>query len=757
MDGIRQWHSEDLITQKIRILSEKLAALHDTGKGSGAFQEYIESPETYAGDPKDKAHTPLSLFLTLSLARKEAWPASDTIILAASACGHHGKLPYLPPGKSSEDQSSSGRLDDFAGGRAAKILKRQIAALNIPSLEKATGLSFSTLDLSAKSIRDAAMYLRKKIMPEFHALAYDESVEKAIDFRLKAQLVFSFLLEADKAFLAVPDPKIHLERKPRYWRSEWVDWKIGKCGAGEVNRLRKKARTEVLAKISEKAESGIHSMTAPTGIGKTLLAATWALLNRERIQEKTDIPPKIIVVLPFLSIIDQTAKEYRELLEAGGQEPDGSWFLISHSLSDRKYAPWMEEKAEPFFIDTWRTELVITTYDQFLMSLLEPRAKYQMRFHNLCDALIIMDEVQSLPCKLWKLLSAVLRGLARTGNSQILLMSATLPPFVSETIPLLENCESYFKAFSRYELRFQTEKKRPIQDFCEDVAARLPDWLNDRERVLITLNTRKSARMVYDRLKDHWPEEHKDISSFFISADVTPKDRLKKISLIKECKPCVVVSTQCIEAGVDIDMGRVIRDFAPWDSIVQIAGRCNREGKLRKRGVVEIVNLVNENGCRYSKMIYDDVSLQATRELTESETVLKEEDVLTVSDRYFKMLDSRKDTGEMHLTHFVRWQEDISVRELLRGEEREQYSFLVAEQDPSLEEAMKEANHIEDRWDRREAWRRLSGRIARISVHIYARPGFHCEEIATEFSGQWILKDGYYDSDRGIVKDNKYA
>ena len=239
----------------------------------------------------------------------------------------------------------------------------------------------------------------------------------------------------------------------------------------------------------------------------------------------------------------------------------------------------MEEKAEPFFIDTWRTELVITTYDQFLMSLLEPRAKYQMRFHNLCDALIIMDEVQSLPCKLWKLLSAVLRGLARTGNSQILLMSATLPPFVSETIPLLENCESYFKAFSRYELRFQTEKKRPIQDFCEDVAARLPDWLNDRERVLITLNTRKSARMVYDRLKDHWPEEHKDISSFFISADVTPKDRLKKISLIKECKPCVVVSTQCIEAGVDIDMGRVIRDFAPWDSIVQIAGRCNREGK----------------------------------------------------------------------------------------------------------------------------------------------------------------------------------
>ncbi len=236
---------------------------------------------------------------------------------------------------------------------------------------------------------------------------------------------------------------------------------------------------------------------------------------------------------------------------------------------------------------------------------------------------------------------------------------------------------------------------------------------------------------------------------------MTPKDRLKKIDTMKDNQPCIVVSTQCIEAGVDIDMGVVIRDFAPWDSIVQIAGRCNREGKRGKWLPVEIVDLVSEKGRRYSEMIYDEVSLQVTRKLLESFFVIKEEVVLPVSDQYFKELDGLKDTGKEHLNRFAQWQEDVSVRELLRGKDREQYSFLVIEQDPLLKKAMTEANNIDDRWKRREAWRALSGRIAEITVNLYARSGFAPEEIATNFLGHWILRDGYYDSERGIMLENK--
>ncbi len=754
MDGIWQWHSEKLVSEKVKWLSRKLARLHDLGKGSDAFQEFIEDPASFRGDPMEKAHTPLSLFLTLLLSKEKRWTPLDSLILAASAYGHHRGLPNLPSRKFGENISSSRTLDDFTGGYIARTLIKQLPTLDLLTLEQETGINLERFCLSNKSLREADRFLQKKIMPEFHAL----TLEEGVDFRLKAQLIFSFLLEADKAFLAVPDPKAHLDRNPRPWQAAWVDQKIGKCQENSVNLLRKKARTEVLKNIIDKQQGGIYYMTAPTGIGKTLLAATWALRKRETIEKSSDIPPKIIVVLPYLSIIDQTAKEYRSLLEMSGQEVDGSWFLTSHSLSDRKYAPWIEESAEHFFIDTWRTELVITTYDQFLLSLVEPRARYQMRFHNLCDALIIMDEVQSLPCKLWQLLSAVLHSLAGMGNSQILLMSATLPPFVSEAVPLLENYEEYFKAFSRYQLQFLMSEKCHIQDFCEDLGARLNDWLKERKRVLVTLNTRRSARKVYDHLRHNCPEKYKNIPMFFLSADVTPKDRLRKIELIKNQQPCIVVSTQCIEAGVDIDMGLVIRDFAPWDSIVQIAGRCNREGESGRWLPVEIVDLVDEKGRRYSEMIYDDgVALHETRRLIEPFPVIKEEDILPISEAYFERLDKLKDTGKQHLERFCRWQEDVSVKELLRGKEREQYTFLVIEQDPGLKEAMVDANRIDDRWKRREAWRKLAGRIAEVSVNVFAQRAFSPQEIATEFLGHWVLRKGYYDSEGGIMLENNFG
>ncbi|GAI37987.1 unnamed protein product, partial [marine sediment metagenome] len=268
----------------------------------------------------------------------------------------------------------------------------------------------------------------------------------------------------------------------------------------------------------------------------------------EKISEKR-IWPKAIIVLPFLSIIDQTTKEYENLLTISGEKADGTWFLTSHSLSDRKYKGGLEEDTEYFFIDTWRTELVITTYDQFLMSLMDPRVRYQMRFHNLCDSLIVMDEVQSLPCKLWKPLKEILNCLVETGNSSILLMSATLPAIIPDAKPLIEDYTSYFKKFNRYRLQFRLQGKLKIGDFCNEVLKRRDKWLQENRRVLITLNTRRSARFVRDKLAKDWPLEFSNTPLLFLSADVTPQDRLRAIETIKKGQPCIVVSTQCIEAG----------------------------------------------------------------------------------------------------------------------------------------------------------------------------------------------------------------
>jgi CRISPR-associated endonuclease/helicase Cas3 len=575
-----------VFSQGITALLPKAISLHDMGKATVAFQKYIENPPAYTDDPMDKAHTPMSTLLTLLLAKEEGWDVLETMTLSSVIFGHHRELPSLE------------RLREIGSGKLPKILERQIGTLETIAICQHCGADISKLDLTARPWAKAQRYLDEHIFPLFENLP----IHDAVAFRLKTQLLFSLLLEADKALLAVKEPQRYLHRESRDWEPKWVEQKIGRPKDTSVNEVRQSIRANMKRKIDEIDEHDIFSLTLPTGSGKTLLAATWLLELRKRLGKNSKVVPRAIIILPFLSVIDQTAKEYERLLKIGGQQVDGSWFLTSHSLSDRKYRKGLEEEAEYFFIDTWRTELIITTYDQFLMSLLDPRARYQMRFHNLCDALIVIDEVQALPCRLWRLLENVLKCLTEIGHTKVLLMSATLPPIIAEAKPLIEDYSSYFEKFNRYNLLFRLQKKIKISDFCDEVLSRRDEWLQKNRRALVTLNTRKSARLVRNKLAEDWPEEFSNIPLFFLSADVTPKDRLETIEKIKEGQPCIVVSTQCIEAGVDIDMDFVIRDFAPFDSIVQIAGRCNREWNMSHPATVEVIDLINDQGRRYSEM-----------------------------------------------------------------------------------------------------------------------------------------------------------
>jgi CRISPR-associated endonuclease/helicase Cas3 len=730
-DSLCQWHSSKVISSEVKSLIRRSVLLHDTGKATEAFQKYIKAPIAYNDDPMDKAHTPMSTLITLLLSKKENWNILDTILISSVIFGHHRELPSVE------------RLREIGSGTLAKILRRQIGTLLIDLLNQKCDIDISSLEFDNRPWAKMQQHLDNIVFPAFENL----SIEEAVKFRIKSQLVFSLLLEADKAFLAVKDPQKYLYREPRQWKSEWVEQRIESLEKSSIYEIQHSIRDELKREIDEIQIPDIYSLTAPTGSGKTLLSATWALKLREISSKK--ILPKIIVVLPYLSIIDQTTKEYESLLTIGEEKVDGTWFLTSHSLSDRKYKRGLEEETGYFFIDTWRTELVVTTYDQFLMSLMDPRVRYQMRFHNLCDSLIVMDEVQSLPCRLWKPLEEILSCLVKTGNTSILLMSATLPAIIPDAKPLIEDYSSYFKKFNRYRLKFRLQEKLKTTDFCDEVVKRRDKWLQDNKRILITLNTRKSARLVRDRLAKNWPSKFSHVPLLFLSADVTPQDRLRAIENIKKGKACIVVSTQCIEAGVDIDMNFVIRDFAPFDSLVQIAGRCNRKGNMSHPATVEVVDLVNKQGKRYSEMIYDDVHLYVTRQLTKEN--IEEKDILSLAEQYFEMLSKKKDIGLKHLERYARWQEDESVRELLRGKEREKYTFLVSEQDPALKNEMAKANKIDDRWKRREAWRAIAGRIAKISVSIYAKYGFSPKYIALEYLGHWILFNGLYSSERGLV------
>ena len=708
----------------LRDLTMRAVDAHDLGKGSIAFQEYIRDPQGFRGAPIEKSHSPLSLLLVLRLARKEGWTALDTLSVAAAVAGHHSGMPLA-------DNLLGLMLDTIP----SYVWKNQLIGLPISELAIHTGLPVQNIPLSSDIIPEAN-YLEYDLMEALNELPLLE----ALELRLNTQFALSVLLEADKTFLAVDKEyrkRLQIPKEIDLSPSN-VDIHLSAKPESPLNIRRTKVRQEVLAATDPQMEAGIHTVTLPTGMGKTMVAASWALKLRNTLKRDNQFS-KVVIVLPYLSIIDQTVQEYRELLGDLGT-PDV--LLQMHSISDRVFDPEMDGDSNDFFIDTWQSPFVITTFDQFLLALFGPRAKHLMRYHNLYDALIVMDEVQILPCKLWDSVNDLFQTMTHIGNARFLVMSATQPGFLTSATELVADCNNEFANFQRYQLVLKHGSKRPLGDFTSSIIDRLSEFGD--KRILITLNTRRSARFVRDALAQECVSP-----LFFISADVTPKDRLVSIQKIKEGNPCIVVSTQCVEAGVDIDMDLVIRDFGPFDAIVQIAGRCNRNDK-KPRCDVEIVSIVNENGRDFAGMIYDKYSLQETHKALDKRETIREEEIYDLCSTYFRALGKR-DTGKDITENFAYWREIPSVRELLRGKEREKYEFVVADEDPGLIEAIAEAHNMKDRWEKRRVIRKLAGRIGRVTISVYAKQGWEPEDFAYACGPFWILRDEYYQSDRGLV------
>ncbi len=728
MAAILSRHHHNIRTdgRNITAICATLAQLHDTGKASIAFQEYIKDPDSYRGDKLVKSHTPLSMILTVAKAMKEDWEPLYALALAQVANGHHAGLATR---REMDERLYS---DDIAS-----VLEAQLSTLDLTGLETETGLKFTDITLDDSPWLRAANFI-DECWEQVDALTTAE----AIAYRLYVQLLFSILLEADKAFLAVPNPERYIGHKPVNFLPVLVDVFVKDQDDTPINTLRQEARLGVLSNIAINPDCKIATVTLPTGLGKTATAASWALTLREHLGTDGFLP-KIIIVLPFLSIIDQTEAVYRRLLNIG--KGQGEVLLPCHSLADRVYDPEMEGNIADFFIDTWRSEVIITTFDQFLLALMDKKARYQMRFHNLYDSLIIIDEVQTLPCKLWDPLDHIFKALVEEGNSRILAMSATLPGFLSSATELVSGYRHYFKKFGRYRLLLRHPKTQTLDDFAASLCRRLPAWTKEGRRVLITLNTRKSARTVRDRIEDAGAEP-----IYFLSADVTPSDRMATIKAIRENKPCIVVSTQCVEAGVDIDLDLVIRDFAPLDSIIQVAGRCNRNFK-KSRCDVEVVAITDSSGRLFCDVMgYDPIHLQETRKVFAGTEEIVEEEIIDICSEYFSALATKKDTGSGLTESFARWKDMPPVRELLRGKDQEQYHLLVIEKDPELKKELESVIKNKERWQRRRSLRALAGRIAQITVSVYAKRGFNLEDIAERCGNEWLLHEGFYSSERGL-------
>lgn len=601
---------------------------------------------------------------------------------------------------------------------------------------------------------------------ELSLLSDDEKAE----FRLLALFVYSLLLEADKAYLAVKERYLY-QRKAIPINSNIVDKykkKTFRNRKANINRNREKAYAEIVGKIKTlDLDTHIYTLTLPTGMGKTLLAASWAMKLRDRVTKERGISPQVIVALPFLSITDQSAKEYESFL--GG--PNEELFLKSHSLSPFNFNGYEANTAE-FFVNIWKSQIIMTTFDQLLFSFLSFKPKHLMRFHNLLNSIIVMDEIQSLPPHLWHPFSTFVTYMTSIGNIYLLLMSATQPKIIkgaTELVPSImedgkkKGPERYFENLFRYQLLLKHKNIKEIDDFIEEMVERLPTIRY--KKIMIVLNTRDSAKRVFKSLK-HVSGERDTI---FLSSYVIPSERLDRIKRVKKSKQVLVVTTQCIEAGVDIDMDYVIRDFGPLDAIIQVAGRCNREGQNPK-GTVEIVKLYDSDAIssfcpsgQFSAMVYDPLSLDATSKiLDELETdIIPENQILQLTVRYFNELQ-RKDLGEsrtqclLDFSHKYRKGgkgHQFNIREELRGSLK-QYSLIVDRNDPDLRHDINMAlEESGERWERRRKLKALSARIASNSISVNAYK-FDPNVIATKGRGDFYYLDPqYYDFELGFNYD----
>lgn len=363
----------------------------------------------------------------------------------------------------------------------------------------------------------------------------------------------------------------------------------------EINAIRHDISERCLS--AAERDKGIYLLDVPTGGGKTLSSLRFALNHAKKYGLE-----RIIYVIPYLSVLEQTAKDIKTALRC---QDDDQFILEHHSnfvVSDNEE----EAQAHRLLTDRWDSPIIITTMVQFLESIYSCKSSDLRKLHNMANAVYVFDEVQSMPLKCTYLFNEAVNYLHYCASCTILLCTATQPPlgqvskpvYLSKSSSLIPDMTESFKKLKRTNLKDCTTRSGysipALRDF---VLAKF----KSEQNCLVILNTKADAARLYIELKNYSKDHSQEqIDLLHLSTSMCPAHRLDTIDYIKEKKQenILCISTQLIEAGVDISFGCVVRAIAGLDSIAQAAGRCNRNGEDPNGKNVYIVNLAEENLSR---------------------------------------------------------------------------------------------------------------------------------------------------------------
>lgn len=518
-------------------IGELMGYWHDLGKFSNEFQAYLRAAgsDAHLGEVQCKVdHTSAGAQYAMAVL-----PQLLNAMVAYAIAGHHAGLLN---GRASDGPSLMARLkkDKLPEWRENVPNER---LLQIPAID----------------------------MPRITAASRPEL---AFQLGFATRMLFSCLVDAD--FLATEafmNPEQAAERPNGYadftdldrHLTDYIDQRFGRpdCAVAE-------ARTGVLAACREKAagKPGLYSLTVPTGGGKTLSSLSFAVRHCA-----CNALDRVIYAIPFTSIIEQNAAEFRRVFEGFTDDLDGL-ILEHHSNFD----PEKETTHTRLASENWEAPLIVTTNVQLFESLFANRPSRCRKLHRIANSVIILDEAQTLPVTLLKPCLKSLQLLVEHYGCSVMLCTATQPAIekneefpigLPAPTPIIDDAPALYRRLKRVEVLDAGTLD------CDMLAAHLAE----HEQGLAIVNTRKHAASLYDALKAQTDGK----GCIHLSAAMTPEHRSRKLAEIrhrlKDGQPCRVVATQLIEAGVDVDFPVVWRALAGLDSIAQAAGRCNREGR----------------------------------------------------------------------------------------------------------------------------------------------------------------------------------